>query len=187
MNLVMTGATPATVVIVLALLGLAILLVWLLARTQQAVAELQQRVDTEFDRGHTAGKEFLLGELDDHISDEAERRKKLWLVEEAPKVREDAIKRSAAAMRGKAAEHLAPFSSDWRFDPDDARFLGGLIDFIVFEGVTEGCIEHIWFIEVKAGKRARLSKRQRQVKKICELGKVGFKLFHVRDDGETTP
>lgn len=85
--------------------------------------------------------------------------------------RADAIKRSVAVVKGKVAEQLVPFTEAFRYNPRDARFLGAPVDLIVFEGMTEGFVDRIVFIEVKTG-RSSLSKRERQIRDAIDLGEV---------------
>jgi len=96
------------------------------------------------------------------------------------RIRADAVKRSTAVVKGKVAEQLVPFQADFGYNPRDCRFLGSPIDFIVFEGLTEGDVTGIVFIEVKTGKTARLSRREKQVRAAVEYGDVSFEVLHIR-------
>ena len=89
-------------------------------------------------------------------------------------IREDTLRRSQSVIAGKATEHLAPLLPGFEFDPRDARFLGSPIDFIVFDGLSEGEIQEIVFIEVKTGPWAALSTRERLVRDAVEAGRVRF-------------
>jgi predicted Holliday junction resolvase-like endonuclease len=75
---------------------------------------------------------------------------------------------------GKATEHLAPLLPGFDFDPRDARFLGSPIDFIVFDGLSEGELHEIVFVEVKTGPEAVLSSRERRVRDAVDAGRVRF-------------
>lgn len=86
-------------------------------------------------------------------------------------LRADAIERSQAVVKGKVAEQLVPFTEAFMYNPRDARFLGAPVDFIVFEGMTEGSVDRIVFIEIKTG-RSGLSKRERQIRETIDLGEV---------------
>lgn len=89
-------------------------------------------------------------------------------------IREDTLRRSQSVVAGKATEHLAPLLPGFEFDPRDARFLGSPIDFIVFDGLSEGEIDEIVFIEVKTGPSAALTARERSVRDAVEGGRVRF-------------
>ena len=81
-------------------------------------------------------------------------------------IREDAILRSQAVITG-----LLPFLPGFRFNPKDARFLGSPVDFVVFDGLDEGALRRVLFVEVKTGD-ADLSARERQVRDAVRGGAV---------------
>jgi predicted Holliday junction resolvase-like endonuclease len=124
-------------------------------------------------RANTAKKKFDV-RLQDALMRAQER---LTMAEK--RIRADAIKKSAAVVRGKVAEHLVPFDAAFGFNPRDCRFLGSPVDLIVFEGLTEGDVERVVFIEVKSGKYARLSQREKQVRDAIENGEVDYEVLHV--------
>jgi predicted Holliday junction resolvase-like endonuclease len=90
------------------------------------------------------------------------------------RIREDALSRSHSVVAGKATEHLAPLLPGFEFDPRDARFLGSPIDFIVFDGLSEGEIQEIVFIEIKTGPSAALTTRERRVRDTVDSRRVRF-------------
>ena len=87
--------------------------------------------------------------------------------------RDDALKRSRAVLKGKIGEQMAPILDIFPFDVADARFLGAPVDFVVFNGYSDGQTEEIVLVEIKTGK-SRLSKRERNIKKVVESGKFRF-------------
>ena len=94
--------------------------------------------------------------------------------------RKDAVRASRLTRDGQAAEHLAPFLPGLfeAFNPKDARFIAHPVDFVVFDGLEEGELRRIVFVEVKSGTRGDLSKRQRDVREVVESGDVWFE--HIR-------
>jgi len=90
------------------------------------------------------------------------------------RIREDALWRSHSVVAGKATEHLAPLLPGFEFDPRDARFLGSPIDFIVFDGLSEGEVHEIAFVEIKTGPSAALTTRERRVRDAVEGRRVRF-------------
>ncbi len=78
-------------------------------------------------------------------------------------VRRDAIQRSLAVTAGKVYEQVVPYLPDFHFNPKDARFLGTPVDFVVFDGLSDGAVERVVFVEVKTGV-ADLSTRERRVR-----------------------
>jgi predicted Holliday junction resolvase-like endonuclease len=97
--------------------------------------------------------------------------------------REQTSKLSAATRLGRTVEHLAPFAPEFGFNPRDARFFGDPIDYIVFDGLDEGVLRGIWFVEVKSGAK-RLNPRQRQVRRTVDAGQVHFRTLHLTEDPE---
>ncbi len=86
-----------------------------------------------------------------------------WKKEYEKEVRKDAAVRSRSTLIGKITEHFIPYLPDFAYDPQDARFLGAPIDFIIFDGLSVGEIKEIVFVEVKTNKGS-LSKRERQLR-----------------------
>lgn len=87
----------------------------------------------------------------------------LWKARYTRAVRQDAIQRSIAVTAGKVYEQLVPYLPDFPFNPKDVRFLGSPVDFVVFEGLSDGEVTRIVFVEVKTGS-ADLSPRERRVR-----------------------
>src|SRR3989442_11792730 len=79
--------------------------------------------------------------------------------EEEQRIREDAIKKSEAVIRGKVTEHLMPYLPEFKYNPKDVRFIGTPVDLLVFDGLSEGEVKQIVFIEVKTGRESSTSPR----------------------------
>jgi predicted Holliday junction resolvase-like endonuclease len=86
-----------------------------------------------------------------------------WRTKYIRRTRQDAILRSHATIAGKVQEQLVPFLPGFGFNPKDARFLGSPVDLIVFEGLDEGALRRVVFVEVKTG-QSGLSARERQLR-----------------------
>jgi predicted Holliday junction resolvase-like endonuclease len=95
----------------------------------------------------------------------------LWKGAYTRAVRRDTLLRARAVMAGQAFEHLAPYLPDFPFNPKDARFLGSPVDFVVFDGLTEGAVRGICFVEMKTG-GSSLTTRERQVRDAIEARQV---------------
>jgi predicted Holliday junction resolvase-like endonuclease len=90
------------------------------------------------------------------------------------RIRDDALSRSHSVVAGKATEHLAPLLPGFEFDPRDARFLGSPVDFIVFDGLSEGEVHEVVFVEIKTGPSAALTSRERRVREAVDGRRVRF-------------
>jgi len=121
-------------------------------------------------------------EMDRQVSEKADTLFRTWKLDEEKKIRQDAVKKSEAVTRGKVTEHLIPYFSDFEYNPKDARFLGTPVDFIVFDGLSEGEMKKVVFIEVKSGKTDTLSKREKLVRECVDRGKVSYDIIHIRNN-----
>src|SRR2546422_9203841 len=96
-----------------------------------------------------------------------------WRVRYTDATRQDAIQRSHAVTVGKVHEQLIPYLPDFQFNPKDARFLGTPVDLVVFDGLDEGQLRRVVFIEVKTG-GAGLSVRERQGRGAAQARPAGW-------------
>lgn len=92
--------------------------------------------------------------------------------------RADAVKRSRAVLNGQLGEQIAPFLPDFPSDPAEIRFIGKPVDYIAFNGASEGFITDITFIEIKTGNSA-LSPVERSLKDAINAGRVKYTEYRV--------
>ena len=85
--------------------------------------------------------------------------------------RKDAVQQSRAVRHGQIYEQLVPYLPDFQFNPKDAQFLGRPVDFVVFDGLDEGEVRRIVFVEVKTG-GSTLTTRERRVRDAIRAGRV---------------
>ena len=85
--------------------------------------------------------------------------------------RKEAVQQSRAVTRGQMYEQLVPYLPEFQFNPKDAQFLGRPVDFVVFDGLDEGDLRRIVFVEVKTG-ASRLTVRERLVRDAVRGGRV---------------
>jgi predicted Holliday junction resolvase-like endonuclease len=85
--------------------------------------------------------------------------------------RKDAVQQSRAVTRGQIYEQLVPYLPEFQFNPKDAQFLGRPVDFVVFDGLDEGEVRRIVFVEVKTGV-STLTTRERRVRDAVRAGRV---------------
>jgi len=72
---------------------------------------------------------------------------------------------------GKVVEKIAPSLAGFPEHPAECRSLFEPIDLVVFRGLLRGLVESVVMVDVKSG-RARLSKRQQQIRDLVDSGKV---------------
>lgn len=90
-----------------------------------------------------------------------------WKFETEKTIRQDAIDKSQSVTMGKMTEHIVPYLPGFRFNPADARFIGSPIDFVVFDGLGDGEVRKIVFVEIKTG-MSNLSTRERNVRNAVQ-------------------
>ena len=95
----------------------------------------------------------------------------IWKVRYTTRIREDAVQRSQAVTAGKVHEQLIPYLPAFPFNPKDVRFLGSPVDLVVFDGLAEGRVRRIVFLEVKTG-GAGLTCRERCVRDVIQAREV---------------
>lgn len=96
-----------------------------------------------------------------------------WKAAFTKETRVEAIQKSQAVVAGKVAEHFMPYLPEFPYNPKDARFLGTPIDFVVFDGLDQGEVRKVVFVEVKTG-AANLNERERQVREAVEAGRIAW-------------
>jgi predicted Holliday junction resolvase-like endonuclease len=112
-----------------------------------------------------------------------EKRKRRDVEDSIPHLQDQAVKdfrtRSGRTRVGNAVQHFVPFLEDFGYDPCDARLIsGGPIDYVVFDGLSEGALREIVFLDVKTG-TSRLNRDQRTVRGCLQQGNVSFATFEI--------
>lgn len=101
------------------------------------------------------------------------------------RIRNDALGKSRAVLKGKIGEQMAPVFPEFRYNPADARFLGSPIDYIIFDGYSEakegrGKIRKIVLMDVKTG-NARLSPIEKKVRDAVAAGSIEWETLELKD------
>ena len=130
---------------------------------KQAQTQLQQWREQELDLARKQQLEVARGEIQVQFEQ--------WKNKYTQAIRQEAIQKSQAVTVGKVTEHFVPYLPGFSFNPKDARFLGSPVDFVVFDGLNDGEIKGIAFVEVKTGVSA-LSSRERRIREAVQSGKI---------------
>ena len=111
--------------------------------------------------------------IDETLNEKYNSMLESWKFKVERDIRDDAIKRSKSSMMGHISEQFAPYMAfeKYNLSPADARFLGSLIDFVVFNGSSLGTIDSIFFVEVKSGD-SMLTGKEKTLKEAVDKGKV---------------
>jgi predicted Holliday junction resolvase-like endonuclease len=86
-------------------------------------------------------------------------------------------KRSHAVMTGLVNEQFASMIHDFPGSGSDSRFIGSPVDYIVFNGLSHGCVSEVIFVEVKTHSGVRLSSTERTLRDAIENGRVRWTRF----------
>jgi predicted Holliday junction resolvase-like endonuclease len=151
--------------------GMVLLLAVLLIRQHLRARDAAEEI---FERWRTREMEKARAELTRSLELSAETRLERWKLEQEARIREDSLRRSQAVVAGKTTEHLLPFFPDFPFSARDVRFLGSPVDLVVFDGMNEGRLRDIVFVEVKTGSSASLTTRERKIRDAVAAGRVRF-------------
>ena len=96
-----------------------------------------------------------------------------WKARYTQVIRQDAVQRSQAVTSGKVHEQLVPYLPEFGFNPKDARFLGSPVNLLVFDGLDDGELRRVVFVEIKTGGSA-LTGRERQVRDVVRASQVAW-------------
>jgi predicted Holliday junction resolvase-like endonuclease len=96
-------------------------------------------------------------------------------------IRRHAVSQSRAVTRGQVFEQFAAYFPGFDFNPKDAQFLGKPVDFVVFDGLDEGELRRIVFVEIKTGD-ATLSTRERRIREAIDGGRVEWRELRLGGD-----
>ncbi len=83
---------------------------------------------------------------------------------------------STAVNIGKNLEKVLPVAKDFKWVVPDTKFLGDPIDLLVFNGLSNGKVESLSFVEVKSG-AARLNTHQKSIRDAIQDHKVSYGVF----------
>ena len=155
------------------ILLLILFLIYLFWKYSELKGEIENRARDIFGKWRST-------ELETQANEKAKLLFQDWAQQEEKGIREDAIKRSEAVIQGKVTEHLIPFFPDFKYNPKDVRFMGTPVDLVVFDGLSEGEMRNVVFVEVKTGKTANLSSRERMVRNCVESKDVVYEIIHHR-------
>ncbi len=89
---------------------------------------------------------------------------------------EIAEKTTKAVNIGKNLERALPTVKDFKWVVPDSKFLGDPIDLLVFNGLSNGKVNSLSFVEVKSG-NARLNNHQKSIRDAIKDHKVSYKVF----------
>lgn len=160
-------------------LALAVALVVIVVLALKHVS-LRLRLGERVEAGVEAWRERELTRVQRQLEQAAETQARAQLAEWQTRIegeiRRDAVTRSKGVIAGKVAEHLAPYFDGFPYNPKDARFLGSPVDLVVFDGLDQGALREIVFVEVKTG-ASTLTSRERAIRDAVKGGRVRWEEY----------
>jgi predicted Holliday junction resolvase-like endonuclease len=146
---------------------------------------LKSAIETRAQERYEAWREKELQAIRKQYQDVTQKEAVLqfqqWKQESEGVIRKDAIEKSRAVILGKVTEHVVPFFPGFQHNPKDARFIGTPVDFVVFDGLDDGEVRGITFVEVKTGSSS-LSTRERQVRNVIKRRSVEWEELRIPPD-----
>lgn len=125
--------------------------------------------------------ERVKNELSGICTEQANNQLIEWKQKMEKELRQDAIDKSKAVVTGKIMEHFVPYMKGFKYNPKDSRFLGSPTDIIVFDGLDEGNLRQIVFVEVKTNKSS-LSAREKQIRNVIQEKKIGYEEVRINTE-----
>lgn len=98
---------------------------------------------------------------------------KTRFLESEKRIRENAIRGSKSAITGEIYEKILPSLPNFPYAPRDMVFVGKGVDYIIFDGLSDGELREVIFLELKSGK-SRLNANEKNIKKTIDAKKVRF-------------
>lgn len=91
------------------------------------------------------------------------------------------LKWSKNQILGELYEKILPALPDFPYAPKDMVFTGKWCDYIIFDGLSEGRLREIVFLELKSG-NARLNQNEAMIKNIIDHKKVRFTEYRINSE-----
>lgn len=110
----------------------------------------------------------------------------LWIVERQRRQRieqwlREKDRQRGQVIKGQIAEQMAPFLPDFPFHPKDARFIGSPVDYVVFDGMSEGKLRQVVLVEVKTN-QSRPNPIQKEIERIVVNRRITFRIIRLHID-----
>lgn len=93
-------------------------------------------------------------------------------------IRKTAIKQSKNVISGQVHEKLAPILPNFPYNFKDLMFMGKWVDYIVFDGLHEGNLKQIVFLEIKTW-RSRQNKREKEIQHTVDAKRIKYEIMRL--------
>jgi predicted Holliday junction resolvase-like endonuclease len=125
---------------------------------------------------HERELDFIGKEADRLVTEEKHRLELEW-AETKRTYAKQSNQRSRTALVAKVAEHMSPYLPGFKYNPKDARHVGEIFDFLIFDGLEAGGPITVVFLEVKSNNRRVTNPREVRLREAIESGRVKYQVF----------
>lgn len=80
---------------------------------------------------------------------------------------------------GEVSEKMLPIFPDFPYQSKDLVFVGKGVDYVVFDGLAEGMLRDIIFLEVKTGK-SQLNRNEKMIQQFLSTKNARYELINVK-------
>ncbi|UFX83040.1 Holliday junction resolvase-like protein [Candidatus Absconditicoccus praedator] len=94
------------------------------------------------------------------------------------KTRKQAIGKSKSIITGQVYEQIAPLLPQIKYNPKDMTFVGKGVDYIVLDGISNGNLKKIVFLEIKTGK-SQQNKNEKAIQQTIKNKNVEYELIKI--------
>jgi len=92
--------------------------------------------------------------------------------------RKDATKQSRKVILGEVNEKIAPMLPGFPYNYKDLVFIGKGIDYLVFDGLAEGHLKKIIFLELKSW-NSQLNFNEKQIKECITKNNITYEVLRI--------
>lgn len=92
--------------------------------------------------------------------------------------RKDATKQSRKVILWEVNEKIAPLLPWFPYHYKDLVFIGKGIDYLVFDGLSEGRLRKIIFLELKSG-ASQLNGNEKEIKDCIGKNRIGYEVLRI--------
>lgn len=93
-------------------------------------------------------------------------------------VRKSAVRSSRNSIFGEVYEKILPALPNFPYAPKDMVFIGKGCDYIIFDGLSEGNLREIVFLELKSG-NAVMNKNEKAIQSLVAHRRVRFSEYRI--------
>lgn len=92
--------------------------------------------------------------------------------------RKHAVKTSKAVVMWQVSEKVAPLLPNFPYSYKDMTFVGKGIDYIVFDGLYDGDVSQVVFLEIKSW-RSQLNKNEKRIRDAIEGWRISYEIVRL--------